>query len=287
MPKQHGHGKDIPDDETEIQGIIRLASQFKHPILADIKRRVEKYVAKGYEKNKDGGKSNLELKERMEDKYDWMISAGLGNSRPMEMLGHTTAKMWLEEGYDTATTTGPYYAWILAGGEQNIPPQMQDDIYQQFREQSIKIPPLIFGQSKKLGDTFRDASITFAYTISKECGDTMKSLSEVSKKHGRIPGDQKNSWRKKFEPFWAEYGKRIVERMTGMRDPMLQIIINDPDFFDGELYKSLPEHKKSQYDRLRNSEHRDKVRLYYERLHETNSGATYAALKESDGVFYK
>ena len=80
----------------------------------------------------------------MEDKYEWMLSSALGNSRPMEMLRNTTAKMWLEEGYDTATTTGPYYAWLLAGGEQNIPPQMQDDIYQQFREQSIKIPPLIF-----------------------------------------------------------------------------------------------------------------------------------------------
>lgn len=142
IPPAHGAGKDIPDDETEIQGIIRLAGQFRHPILADIKRRVEKYVGKGYEKNKDGGKSNLELRERMEDKYEWMISAA--HSRPMEMLGNSTAKMWLEEGYDTATTTGPYYAWLLAGGEQNIPPQMQDDIYQQFREQSIKVPPLIF-----------------------------------------------------------------------------------------------------------------------------------------------
>ena len=75
--------------------------------------------------------------------------------------------------------------------------------------------------------------------------------------------------------------------MTGMRDPMLQIIINDPDFFDGDLYASLPDKKKEQYERLRDPEHRDRIRLYYERLKETNSGATYAALKESEGVFYK
>ena len=223
----------------------------------------------------------------MEDKYEWMLSSALGNSRPMEMLRNTTAKMWLEEGYDTATTTGPYYAWLLAGGEQNIPPQMQDDIYQQFREQSIKIPPLIFWQSKNLGDTFRDACITFAYTISKECWDTMAELAEISKEFGRIPWNKKKEWRAKFEPFWSDYGKRIVERMTGMRDPMLQLIIHDEDFFDGDLYASLSEGKKKQYERLKIPKHRDRIRLYYERLKETNSGATRAALKESEGVFYK
>ena len=75
--------------------------------------------------------------------------------------------------------------------------------------------------------------------------------------------------------------------MTGMRDPMLQLIIHDEDFFDGDLYASLSEGKKKQYERLKIPKHRDRIRLYYERLKETNSGATYAALKESEGVFYK
>lgn len=68
---------------------------------------------------------------------------------------------------------------------------------------------------------------------------------------------------------------------------MLQLIIHDEDFFDGDLYASLPEGKKKQYERLKNPKHRERITRYYERLRDTNHGATYAALKESEGVFYK
>lgn len=59
-------------------------------------------------------------------------------------------------------------------------PETQEHIKKQFQEEGVQIPMLVFMQNKNLGDTFRETSIAFAYTISKKCGDTLQALVDES-----------------------------------------------------------------------------------------------------------
>jgi len=288
MPKdEHGHGVDIPDEQTEMQMIIKLMQWFQHPILADLKRRFEKYMNAWFKDNREGWIGNLEMRERMEDKYDWMVANAVGDSRQTEAMAHPTSKIWYGEWFDIVTTSGPAMAFLLAHGEQSASPMLQSDMEDQFKNQSIKHPALLFAQSKKYGDIFRDVSISYAYTISKDCGDRMSELANAGEWHGRLFNDVRKAWTPKFKAFWAEYGEAMMGRLTGMKDPLLQIMMTDPKLFDNEIFPSLPDHKKARYERLMDSQHRRKITTYYERLKEFNSSASYAGLKWSDGAFYK
>lgn len=70
------HAK-IPEDKTEMQMIQKVLAGFRHPLMADMKRRFEKYMTKGFDGNKDGGEGQLKMRERREDKLEWMLDASL------------------------------------------------------------------------------------------------------------------------------------------------------------------------------------------------------------------
>ncbi|MCB9806918.1 hypothetical protein H6768_03415 [Candidatus Peribacteria bacterium] len=62
-----------------------------------------------------------------------------------------------------------------------------------------------------------------------------------------------------------------MHKLSGMRDPMLNLMINDPALFD-ELLEHQPEDKKKQYQVLR--EKKSTVRAYYQRLADTYGDST-------------
>ncbi len=57
-----------------------------------------------------------------------------------------------------------------------------------------------------------------------------------------------------------------MHKITGMKDPMLNVMMNDPPLFDKLLEKQPPE-KRKQYERLR--EKKSVINLYYERIVKT------------------
>lgn len=73
-----------------------------------------------------------------------------------------------------------------------------------------------------------------------------------------------------------------MHKMTGMRDPMLNLMINDRPLFN-ELLENVPEHKKSQYNELKNRS--GKIEAYYGRLHDMQSSPAHSAIR-GKGKFY-
>lgn len=71
--------------------------------------------------------------------------------------------------------------------------------------------------------------------------------------HNRIHKNSKvngEDWTKKFKKFWNNHGAQLMDKMTGMRDPMFNIMMNDPQTFDELIDAASPE-KKKQYEKLR------------------------------------
>ncbi len=66
-----------------------------------------------------------------------------------------------------------------------------------------------------------------------------------------------------------------MHKMTGMRDPMLNLMINDRPLFD-ELLDSVPAEKKPQYEELRKRS--GKIQAYYGRLHDMQSSPTHSSI---------
>jgi hypothetical protein len=68
--------------------------------------------------------------------------------------------------------------------------------------------------------------------------------------NSRLSGEAAGKWKNDFTKFWNIHGKELMHKLTGMRDPMLNLMINDPVLFDTLLEKQ-PEEKKRQYKALR------------------------------------
>jgi hypothetical protein len=57
-----------------------------------------------------------------------------------------------------------------------------------------------------------------------------------------------------------------MHKLSGMKDPMLNLMIRDPALFD-ELLEQQPPEKKKQYQKLR--ENKATIQTYYNRLADT------------------
>lgn len=64
---------------TEIQMTRELFNSFQHPMLKNLGRRFQKYMHKGHEGLKDGGKGNLEERTTMDSKLEWMMGSVLSS----------------------------------------------------------------------------------------------------------------------------------------------------------------------------------------------------------------
>lgn len=74
-----------------------------------------------------------------------------------------------------------------------------------------------------------------------------------------------------------------MHKLSGMKDPMLNIMINDPALFD-ELLEHQPAEKQKEYKMLR--EKKSVVRAYYQRLGDTYGDATsHAAMNRGKGYY--
>lgn len=135
-----------------------------------------------------------------------------------------------------------------------------------------------FMQNKDLGDTFRETGIAFAYTISEKCGKELEELVHDAT-HDRLRGSENSKWIKKFGSFWTDYGADLMYKLSGMRDPTLNLIVNDPKTFHSVLAK-LPEHKKWAYERLANV-----VKPYYTRLTKTYDSPSHAGMPRDKGFY--
>jgi hypothetical protein len=51
-------------------------------------------------------------------------------------------------------------------------------------------------------------------------------------------------WGDKFQKFWKTHGKILMHKMTGMRDPMLNLLCTDSGTFDELVETASPEKKK-------------------------------------------
>lgn len=146
----------------------------------------------------------------------------------------------------------PYAALLFGSREQQLMPDTQTHILKELFQGGTHIPMFAFAQSKNLGDVFRETGVAFAYTIDEEAGSELEELVNMSK--NRIHRDMKDSksvsWRKKFEKFWKRYGKEMMHKLSGMRDPMLNLMINAPDQFDA-MIEDLPASHQKKYARLK------------------------------------
>lgn len=67
----------------------------------------------------------------------------------------------------------------------------------------------------------------------------------------------------------------MMHKLTGMRDPMLNLMMNAPDTFD-EMLDSLPPEKQEMYRRIR--EKKGSIQAYYERLKDTYDSPKHAEM---------
>lgn len=77
----------------------------------------------------------------------------------------------------------------------------------------------------------------------------MESLCKLSS--DRLNGDTTKKFRERFVKFWTNNGKEMMHKLTGMRDPMLNLMINAPETFN-EMLEAMPEgQKKKNYEQLK------------------------------------
>lgn len=169
----------------------------------------------------------------------------------------------------------PYAAVLFGCREEQMLGPTREHIKQQFQS-GYHMPHFVFMQNKDFGDVFRDTGIAFAYTISPECGKELEEITNDARS-GRLSGSRGRKWRDRFQKFWKNNGKELMHKLSGMRDPMLNLMINDPALFD-ELLEHQPEEKKKQYKILR--EKKSIVRAYYQRLRDTYGDATAHAVMD-------
>lgn len=181
----------------------------------------------------------MEQRVDMNDRLDWMMTSIISN-KPTEIFGEAT-NIWLNEGYPTEISTMPYAAMMFGQREQQLLPMTQTHAKELFQSGN-HVPMFVFCQNKALGDTFRETSIAFAYTISDAAGKELESLIELSSHRltGGKDGGTIKKFRSRFEKFWKEHGKEMMHKLTGMRDPMLNLMMNSPETFD-EMLEAMPE----------------------------------------------
>ncbi len=73
-----------------------------------------------------------------------------------------------------------------------------------------------------------------------------------------------------------------MHKMSGMRDPMLNLMVNDPTTFDNML-ADQPEPERTKYTNLR--ENKDVIGAYYNRLAEVYNSPTHCALHRDKGYY--
>jgi len=175
----------------------------------------------------------------------------------------------------------PYAAILFGSREQKLLPATQEHIKKQFQEEGCHVPMFVFMQNKNLGDTFRETTIAFAYTISPECGRTLEKLTKEGS-DSRLSGNAAKNWIGKFTNFWKDHGKELMHKLSGMRDPMLNLMINDPATFD-DMLEAQAEPQKTNYKRL--SEKKSVIRAYYNRIRDTFDSPTHAAMPREKGFY--
>ncbi len=109
----------------------------------------------------------------------------------------------------------------------------------------------------------------------------MEALCKMSSQ--RLNGDTNKEFRKRFESFWKKNGKVMMHKLTGMRDPMLNLMINAPETFD-EMLEAMPEgQKKKDYQQLK--DRRRSIRGYFDRLQGTYDSPSHVGMPR-DKAFY-
>lgn len=170
----------------------------------------------------------------------------------------------------------PYAAMLFASREQQMLPATYEHLRQEFQADT-KVPMFAFAQNRSLGHTFRETGIAMAYSISKEVGDELKRLCEIPNAGGRLHGGETGKkWRKDFEALWRKHGKAIMDKTSGMRDPLIQIMIKDKALFDS-LVKDMPEGKRKQYLELQSRSHH--IQAYYERMFDMQNSANHSKIR--------
>ncbi len=282
------HGEPWPEKWTkegfkmnEIDVCFEIFGKFEHPMLKNLGRRFQKYMIAGQKELVDGGEGNLRQRTTMTEKLDWMMGAAVwATGKPPEVFWAST-ELWLAEWYPTEITTMPYAAMLFGHREEQMLSPTREHIKEQFQS-GYHIPMFVFMQNKDLGDVFRDTSIAFAYTMSEACGKELEKLSTQAW-HNRLSGDVGKEWSWKFQKFWKNYGRELMHKVSGMKDPMLNLMINDPALFD-ELLEHQPAAKQAEYKMLR--EKKSVVRAYYQRLGDTYGDATsHASMKRDKGYY--
>jgi len=108
---EYCRNKSTGEPLSEIEACYKLFGGFQHPALTNLGRRFQKYMNKGHDNLKDGGKMNMEQRVGMEERLDWMMTSIISN-KPTEMFGGAT-DIWLAEGYPTEYSTMPYMAMMI------------------------------------------------------------------------------------------------------------------------------------------------------------------------------
>lgn len=111
---------------TEADVCFDLFNEFKHPLLKNLGRRYQKYMAAGQKELVNGAELNLNQRITQEEKLEWMMNTALGGKIP-EMFGVGT-NMWLSEGYPTEISTMPYAAVLFGCREQQMLPLTREHI---------------------------------------------------------------------------------------------------------------------------------------------------------------
>jgi hypothetical protein len=264
---------------NEIDVCYDLFWKFKHPLLQNLGRRFQKYMNGGQKELADGGVGNLNQRTTMTEKLDWMMSAVLGAKLP-EVFGGST-DLWLQEWYPTHISHMPYAAVLFGCREEQMLSPTREHIKSQFQS-GYHMPEFVFMQNKDFWDIFRQTGIAFAYTISADCGKELEELVRDAS-HQRLGGSRAKKWWDKFKKLWEKHGKEIMHKLSGMKDPMLNLMINDPVLFD-ELLEHQPPEKKKQYQKLR--EHKSTIKAYYNRLADTYGDSTAHAAMDRGKWFY-
>lgn len=264
---------------TETDVIFDLLNEFRHPLLKNLGRRFQKYMMAGNKDLSDGGVGNLNQRTTKTEKLDWMMNTAIWGKLPELFWGAT--ELWLTEWYSTAESTMPYSAVLFWSREEQMMSFTRESIKAQFQS-GYHVPQFVFMQNKDFWDIFRETGIAFAYTISPGCWKELERLTRIAQ-HNRLSWETASKWKKDFTTFWKSHWKELMHKLSGMRDPMLNLMINDPVLFDDLLEKQPPE-KKEQYKRLK--EKQPTIKAYYQRLADTHGDATSHATIERGKWYY-
>lgn len=168
----------------------------------------------------------------------------------------------------------PYAALLFSGRDKLLMQPTREHIRKQFQD-GYHMPMFCFMQEQDQGEVFRDASIAFAYTISVKCGKELGELVHESN-HSRLQGDALTDWTKRFQKFWIKYGKEMMHKIGGMRDPMLQLIVHDPAVYD-EMLDAQPPEKRAMYDEVR--KRKDVLRAFHNRITKVYDSPSHCEMK--------